>query len=337
VRDVTQEFQLKSKLKEEEDRSARQMRHLFQIIHVRPELLVQFLQDAQDEIASINARLKDANADHGNLIEELFQGVHAVKGNAALVGLGAFSAKVHELENTIAGFRGQTPTWNNYLEITVQLSVIQAELDEIRELMTRMSSFQKDLEATAGSGDADLIVMTLVKSLERLRVDTGKLVSLDSAAFSSDMIPEVHRKLVKDVLVQFVRNSMIHGIERPAERVAGGKNETGQIKISTTIQKNTLELKFTDDGCGLVASKIRETAKSNPRWSSASLDSMTDAQILMLVFHPGFSTAEKVDIHAGRGVGLGLVKSRIEAAGGKIRIRTASGKGLAFDIELPLT
>ncbi len=311
VRDVTESFELNRKLKEEEDRSARQMKHLFQIIHVKPELLLQFLQDADQEITAVNRHLKDQKTDPSQLIEELFQAVHAVKGNAALVGLSAFAARVHALENMVAAFREKKPLWQDFLEMTVQLSLIQAELTEIRELLGRMSAFQRGIEAS--SADQDLLLLALEKAIDQLGTDTKLAVDLDISEFQPHLIPEKHRKLIKDVLVQLVRNSYAHGLEHPSERKTAGKPGRPRIRVATTPAGPLLKLAYWDDGRGIAP------------------------EALSRVFEAGFSTAASVGLHAGRGVGLSLVKQRVETAGGRLSLRSVQGKGVAFDITLPLS
>ena len=335
VRDVTQAVELGRRLKEEEDRSARQMKHLFQIIHVKPELLLQFLQDADEEIASINRRLKDPNAVQASLVEDLFQGIHAVKGNAALVGLTAFAARVHDLETMVSGFRGAQPTWQDFLEMTVRLSVIQAELTEIRELLGRMANFQRGLEASAGG--QDLLLMALERAVDKLGHDTGVTVDLDTTEFQPAQVPEKHRKLVKDILVQLVRNSFAHGFEPAPERQTSGKAPKPRIRVAAVPRGRSLSLAYWDDGRGIDPRRLKQAARDLPGWQGPDPEKIPDDQALDLVFAHGLSTAGAVGIHAGRGVGLGLVKDRVEAAGGRVKLRSVPGRGVAFDITLPMS
>lgn len=330
VRDVTRAWELGRRLKEEEDRSARQMRHLFQIIHVRPELLLQFLQDADQELAAVHRRLQGAPDDPDCLLEDLFQGVHAVKGNAALVGLSTFADRVHELEDSIAELRGLRPTWQQVVGLTARLAGIEGELAEIRSLLDRMALFQRGLEASAA--EKNLLVLALERAVDRLGGDTGVEVDLDTSRFAADAVPEGHRKLVKDVLVQLVRNSFAHGIEPADERRASGKAPRGRIRVEAAPAGRKLKLAYGDDGRGFDAVKLRQAA--GPR--SAAVPLPTDHQVLELAFAAGVSTALP-GLHAGRGVGLGLVKQRVEAAGGALKWRSIPGKGVTFDITLPIT
>ena len=333
VRDVTQAWELGQKLKAEEDRSARQMKYLFQIIHVKPELLLQFLQDADEEISAVNRRLKDPKTDPTTLVENLFQGVHAVKGNAALVGLASFADRVHDLETAIAVFRERKPGWQDFLEMTVRLSIIHAELSEIRDLLDRMAAFQRGLEASVTG--KDLLLLALEKGVAKLCHDTGLNVELDTSRFPPELVPEKHRKLVKDILVQLVRNSFAHGIEPPPERQASGKDPKARIRVAASGRDQDLALAYWDDGRGFDPQKLRAAAQALPTWTGKNPLVLSDTQALALAFAPGLSTAS-TGLHAGRGVGLGLVKERVEAAGGRLRLRSVPGKGVAFDITLPM-
>ncbi len=333
VRDVTQSFELSRRLKAEEDKSARQMKHLFQIIHVKPELLLQFLQDADQEITSINRRLKDPQSEASRLVEDLFQGVHAVKGNAALVGLSAFAHKVHELETKVAELRGKKVVWQDFLEMTVGLSIIQAELSEIRELLGRMSTFQRGLEASSGS--QDLLLLAVEKAISTLSREAGYAVELDASTFQPELVPEKHRKLVKDVLGQLIRNSFAHAFEPGAERLAAGKPARPRVRLTTKLTGSTLSLAYWDDGRGFNPDKLRAAAKALKGWKGGDPAALTDDQALQLAFAPGLSTTGTADLGSGRGVGLSLVKERIEAAGGRVKLRSVPGKGVAFDLTFP--
>ena len=332
VRDVTEERELGQKLKEEGDRSDRQMKHLFQILHVKPELLLQFLQDADEEIAAINSLLKDPKASPEQLVESLFHGVHSVKGNAALVGLTSFAQRVHDLETHVAAFRTKAPEWQDFLDMTVRLSGIQAELTEIRGLIERMGTFQKGLEASAAQND--LLVLSLEKALERLQNEMSLPVDLDAAELETATIPEQHRKIVKDVILQFVRNTFAHGLEPAAERRARGKPARGRIRLAGKPQEKAWTFSYWDDGRGLDPQGLRSAALRAGLVSDPS--QLNDQEALQLIFRSGFSTARQTDLHAGRGVGMSLVKDRIIAAGGKVNVRSVQGRGVAFDITLPM-
>ena len=140
-------------------------------------------------------------------------------------------------------------------------------------------------------------------------------------------------KLV-DPLTHLVRNSIDHGIEMPAERLAKGKTEKGVITLSAEQRGGSIILCVIDDGAGLNREKI--LAKAEEKGIHCHED-MSDEQVWDLIFEPGFSTASAITDVSGRGVGMDVVRRNIETIGGRIEISSTPGKGCVFQIQLPLT
>jgi len=132
-----------------------------------------------------------------------------------------------------------------------------------------------------------------------------------------------------------LRNCVTHGIEAPETRVAAGKDATGTIIVSLTQEGNEVGVEFRDDGAGLDLARIR--TKGRAMGIIAPELEPTDAELANLIFTPGFSTAETVTELAGRGVGMDVVRSDVNAMGGRVETATAAGQGTAFKLILPLT
>jgi two-component system chemotaxis sensor kinase CheA len=139
---------------------------------------------------------------------------------------------------------------------------------------------------------------------------------------------------IVDPLTHLVRNSIDHGIELPAARIAAGKSEAGRLFLSAAHQGGNIVIEVADDGAGLNREKILAKAVESGLPVS---DNMTDADVWQLIFAPGFSTAETVTDVSGRGVGMDVVKRNITALGGTIDVRSARGFGTTILISLPLT
>jgi two-component system chemotaxis sensor kinase CheA len=148
---------------------------------------------------------------------------------------------------------------------------------------------------------------------------------------------ELDKSLIEriiDPLTHLVRNSIDHGIERPEIRLAEGKSDVGRLSLSAEHQGGNIIIEVSDDGGGLRRDKILDKARQQGMQVS---DNMTDSEVWLLIFEPGFSTAEVVTDVSGRGVGMDVVKRNIMAMGGAVDIRSGKGFGTTISISLPLT
>ncbi|HEY5897306.1 MAG TPA: Hpt domain-containing protein [Burkholderiales bacterium] len=149
---------------------------------------------------------------------------------------------------------------------------------------------------------------------------------------------ELDRSVLERVaapLEHLLRNALAHGIEAPDKRVAGGKAEAGRIEIRLRQEGNEIVLSLADDGAGLDLERLR--AKAIEKGLIGAGQAMSEAEKVQLVFLSGLSTAEAVTELAGRGVGMDVVRTEINAIGGRVDVSTASGRGTTFTIYLPLT
>jgi two-component system chemotaxis sensor kinase CheA len=142
---------------------------------------------------------------------------------------------------------------------------------------------------------------------------------------------------INDVLIHIVRNAIDHGVETVGEREAAGKLEKATIRISAGREKDWVWIAVEDDGRGMDVEKIRRTALERGSIDAARAAAMGRREVLLLSCLPGLSTAERVSDVSGRGVGMDVVKSRVEAFGGSVQIDSAYGKGTKITLRLPLT
>jgi two-component system chemotaxis sensor kinase CheA len=166
-----------------------------------------------------------------------------------------------------------------------------------------------------------------------LSAKLDKEVDLVIEGSSAEIDKGLIEKLV-DPLTHLVRNSIDHGIELPAKRLAAGKPQVGKVTLKAEQGGGSILISIVDDGAGLDKQKILEKAKQN---GIETHDKMPDSDIWKLIFAAGFSTATKVTDVSGRGVGMDVVKQNIESIGGQVEIESELGKGSRFIIRLPLT
>lgn len=161
----------------------------------------------------------------------------------------------------------------------------------------------------------------------------GKQVELVLRGESTELDKGVIEKL-SDPLTHIVRNSIDHGIESPAERIAAGKPAQGTVRMSAYHQGGRIVVDISDDGRGLDRGRI--LAKASEQGLPVS-DELPDSEVWQLIFMPGFSTAEAVTDLSGRGVGMDVVRRNIASIGGRIDINSVAGQGTHIAIRLPLT
>ena len=161
----------------------------------------------------------------------------------------------------------------------------------------------------------------------------GKEVELTLLGSSTELDKSLIERII-DPLTHLVRNSLDHGIETPEKRLVAGKVATGNLTLSAEHQGGNICIEVSDDGAGLNRERILAKALSS---GLPVHENMSDEEVGMLIFAPGFSTAEQVTDVSGRGVGMDVVKRNIQEMGGHVEIASKQGKGTTIRILLPLT
>ncbi|TRW42915.1 chemotaxis protein CheA [Georgenia yuyongxinii] len=142
---------------------------------------------------------------------------------------------------------------------------------------------------------------------------------------------------VKDPLTHLVRNAVDHGIEDPAERVAAGKPPVGTLTVQAIHAAGHVVIEVIDDGRGIDADAVADRAVTRGLRTAEQVAAMSTAEILQLLFQPGFSTADHVSHVSGRGVGMDVVRTKVEAVSGTVNFTTEVGVGTSWHLRIPLT
>ncbi len=179
----------------------------------------------------------------------------------------------------------------------------------------------------------DYVFSRFPRMVRDLAAKLGKKVEFITRGAATELDKGLIERIV-DPLTHLVRNSVDHGIEMPDGRQAAGKSDVGKLTLSAAHQGGNIVIEVSDDGGGLNRERI--LAKARQQGLPVS-DSMSDGEVWLLIFAPGFSTAEVVTDVSGRGVGMDVVKRNIAAMGGSVDIRSAPGLGTTIAISLPLT
>ncbi|MFC3072521.1 chemotaxis protein CheA [Shinella pollutisoli] len=163
---------------------------------------------------------------------------------------------------------------------------------------------------------------------------TGKSVRLITEGENTEVDKTVIDKLAEP-LTHMIRNAVDHGLESPEKREALGKNPEGTVRLTAKHRSGRIVIELADDGAGINREKVRQKAIDNDLIAADA--NLSDEEIDNLIFHAGFSTADKISDISGRGVGMDVVKRSIQALGGRISISSKPGQGSVFTMSLPLT
>lgn len=183
-------------------------------------------------------------------------------------------------------------------------------------------------------------IENVVSRFPRMIRDLSKKLNKKMELYMSGEDTELDRTVIDEIgdpLMHLLRNSADHGLESPEVRKSLGKPETGSIFLDAYQDGNNVVIEVRDDGAGIDVDKVRNKAIEKGTITPEQAEVMTDKEIIELLFRPSFSTAEKITDVSGRGVGLDVVKSKIEALGGDVECHSIKGAGSTFTIRLPLT
>jgi len=174
------------------------------------------------------------------------------------------------------------------------------------------------------------------RTVRDLAVDAGK--EIDVEIIGGDI--EIDRTLLEEInepMIHLIRNAVSHGVEPPEARSNLGKNRKGLIRIAARRDRNSVIIEVSDDGRGIDIAKVRKKAVEKGIMSEDTIKGMPDDEVANIIALPGFSTVDKADKISGRGVGVDVVKTKVESIGGVFRIENFPGEGTKFTLKLPLT
>jgi two-component system, chemotaxis family, sensor kinase CheA len=225
-------------------------------------------------------------------------------------------------------------TRNQILELSRQHNLTQ-----VKAPLERLSTVTSDLQDAvmrARMQPMSRVFASIPRLVRELSVELHKKYNLTLEGADTELDRQLI-EAVRDPLMHLIRNCADHGIETPEERVAAGKAEAGEITIAAYYESGQVHLEIADDGRGLDVDRIREKAVERGLGSRESIARMSDEEVYRFILMPGFSTAQKVTNVSGRGVGMDVVISSLNAIGGTIALQSTKGKGSKFILQIPLT
>ncbi len=337
VNDITEKIALEKDLEETKEASKRKMDLLLSILNVEPAMLEEFIKSSQDEIDSVDGVIQELEQKESaiELLESVYRSIHTIKGNASMLELDFMADRAHQVEDMINELRKKNQLkFKDIKSLLGEIESIHSLHKEVKDLIDQISKIHEQFRPKRHH-EHNMLIKSLNKLITNLGDEYNKKVKLISQNFKSDLIPYEQRLILRDVLVQLIRNAMYHGLETAEERQEAGKKETGTIRIISFDKDDRIGIQFEDDGRGIQYDKLREKAKESGKWSKEEVDSWNDQQLTELIYLPGITTVDNANMTAGRGFGMDIVKQKIIKLGGEITIDTRKGKYCKFIIELP--
>lgn len=209
-------------------------------------------------------------------------------------------------------------------------------LNDVVEHMNRISGDMQNIILNIRMVPVEQVFNRFPRMVRDLSKDLNKKVNLTISGADTELDRTVIDE-IGDPLVHLLRNAVDHGLESPEERVRRGKPETGEIHLRAFHSGNHVFIEVADDGAGIDREKILKKAIQQGLVSESMQANLTDEQVYQFMFASGFSTAAVISDVSGRGVGLDVVRNKIESLGGSVTIKSQLGVGTTFSIQLPLT
>ncbi len=350
VFDVTEKMALEQAVANAKEQAKAEGEILSEILNSEADAVTVFLRSAQQDIDEVNTALRDVIGDasgYRTLVNMVFRIIHNIKGQSAMLGLSSIQMEAHRFEDIIVELqRRNLLTGTDLIPVSLAMSDLMSRLAKVGQIVDKLSRFAS-LRATHNSeetmadvaGPTDSIALAtryLSEFAQRIAFDERKEVELNTQFQLPTLLPPKIMKIARDVLPQLVRNAVVHGIEHPDERERLGKPRKGSISLSLSSDSDqNISIHVHDDGRGLSFDTIRNTLSTSGRMSTEQAAALTEQQLIAQIFEPGVSTAHVTGLHAGRGVGLDLVKEVVGKAGGQIRVQSRINEHTEFLLKFP--
>ncbi len=333
-----------------------------------------FLNDSKTIIQDaerILEKLMEEEMDHTPLINELFRGMHTIKGTAAVFSIHNVSLLAHDIENTFNDIRQKKEKIEP--ELTEDLrEKIQKLFDNLEGVVTtlgqlvgesfgtghkvvkvkeeKITSFRKLLEDAKASdsirkeltqGFRDLLKVPIGRAFRKFpemaqltAEKLGKAVHLEVIGGDLEIEKEIE-DILSAPMTHIIRNSVDHGIEDPSGRAMMEKPETGSVIVDCKLEENHVVIRIKDDGKGIDPEVIKKLVLKKGFMPEAEVAKLSDQEAIFLIFHPGFSSKEETTDLSGRGVGMDVVRTEVEKCGGTVELESEVMKGTTITLRIP--
>jgi len=333
VFDVTIQVELEHALADAKEKAKAEIEIMLDLLKVNPATLELFLKTTEQTLLDINEQLRSVGGtlDYRRTVNNIFRMIHTLKGEAATLGLEMFETLAQQFESLLAGLRERgSVSGDDLLALPLPLEEFLQRVAMVRSLVVRLATYH---DAFAPAENNNAFADNLAQLAQRVARDHGKQVKLITDLDLLDTLPHKTRNELQDIAVQLLRNAVAHGIEPAAERAGRAKPPVGNVYLALKPgEAGEYELMLRDDGRGLIPQKIRAELLRSGRYTEEQLKQLSDKQIVLKIFEPGFSTAAQATRDAGHGVGMDVIKHKIEQLGARLRISSQADAFTQFSV-----
>lgn len=349
VVDSTQAVLLQASLEAQQEQEKREMEMLNTILNTDAGILAGFIQVTKQRLTEINDSLKSEETGQMELrakVNFIGRAIHGIKGESSSLRLRRMVDICENVEDNLGVLRNQSSlNGQDFLGLVVLLEDLYRLTDILDNYSQRMNGGSGDSVKNAvqqpekgGSGSQNPMQARLAhlqKFVQDIAKREHKQANLTVQGFEKAQFDNAKWQPIQDILVQILRNSVVHGIEPQNVRQARQKSAIGELKLSFSEDKNFYHLTAEDDGNGINFDAIRAKAVEQGQYSQAQVAQLSRNQLLALMMSDGFSTLDHASEDAGKGVGMGIIKESVKQMGGKMNVASAFEQYTRFTFSFP--
>lgn len=371
VQDVTHQVRLEQRLEQERAQNDLQIEMLTTILNVSPALINDFIRNTKQNIVKINDILKVSGSSQAELEEKLnrmYRIMHSLKGEASALKLHSFTSIAQNFEDKLKSLQNQGRlSGNDFLPLTIHLDELLNLSNTIETLGQRINQNTSSISNTAPSitpavtptatpivtpnvrvNEPAIITPVSVNTptpvsglnefyaqfADSIAVRQNKQVKLHASGLNEVKLPAELESGLKEIIIQLVRNAVVHGIKMPETRLQQGKSASGNIQLNLAELEDSYKLTIEDDGAGIDYEAIKQKAIAMG-FGADEVATWNKQKLTSLLFKSGFSTKSHVDEDAGRGVGMDIIRDNVQSLNGTLGVDTKEGLSTRFTIKLP--
>lgn len=341
VKDLTDSVRIEARLQREQEQNDLQIEMISKMLNADESIMRGFLHTSLKQLAQINQILKQPNNSEKDLTDKIrliSQEIHAFKGEASMLDMSAFRLAAEAFEEMIKELRQKRQiNGKDFLPLVSELDSLIEKLAQAEELHRKITGrLNNPMPAPTAATATDLgtilgkfVVNMGYRHNKNVIMETGGLEHLHQ---ESESFPAV-----KDIIIQILRNAVVHGIEPVRVRTLNNKPTEGHIKLNVLPSGGKVRITIEDDGKGIDLNMLRQKAVEMKLATPEEVNTWSDNQLFSLIFRPHFSTLPEGENNedGGRGMGMDVVRTRIKSINGNIGIQTQMGEYTRFTIVVP--